>query len=105
MTNFSYIFWTSATLDEAKKIAHLLLSNKLIACASIIPYVISLFEWNGKIEEASEVKVLLKTKKEHYPAIRACIEENASYQVPEIILISWDDANPSYADWVEKSLK
>ncbi|HSW72499.1 MAG TPA: divalent-cation tolerance protein CutA [Chlamydiales bacterium] len=105
MTKYSYLFWTSANLDEAKKIAHLLLSKKLIGCASIIPHVISLFEWKGKIEEANEVKVILKTKKEHYSAIRSCIEENASYEVPEIILIEWDAANQPYLDWISETTK
>ena len=100
-----YIFWTSANLDEAKKIAHLLLSEKLIACASIIPHVISLFEWKGKIEEANEVKVLLKTKKVHYDAIRTIIQNHTSYDVPEIIFIAWDGVNQSYLDWIASSTK
>ena len=95
-----YIFWTCANSDEAKKIARGLLEKKLIACASIIPGVESIYRWEGNIEESQEVKVILKTKKERFADIRDYILKHGSYQVPEISAVKVEIANPKYLEWL-----
>lgn len=100
-----YIFWACANLEEGKKVARGLLEKHLIACASFIPHVESIYRWQGNIEEAKEVKVLLKTKKEFFNDIRDYILKHGSYQVPEISSIVVDMANPAYLKWLEEEIK
>jgi periplasmic divalent cation tolerance protein len=87
---------------EAKKIVHGLLEKRLIACASIIPEVESIFRWSGQIEEAREVKVILKTVSRHFAAIRDCILSECSYDVPEITQIDITGGHLPYLTWVEQ---
>ncbi len=95
-----YIFWTCGNREEAKKIIHLLLEKRLIACASIVPEVESIYRWEGKIEEAKEVKVILKTQAKWFEPICALILKHGSYEVPEISQVDVAAGNPRYLSWV-----
>jgi periplasmic divalent cation tolerance protein len=100
----NYIFWTCRDREEAKRIARLLLEKNLIACASLIPQVQSLYRWKGKVEEGEEVKVILKTQKKHFEAICDCILREGSYEVPEIVQIDTSHVYAPYAAWLKEEL-
>ena len=55
-------FVTAPNSDKAKEIAGGLVSNKLAACVNIIPGITSVYEWEGKIENDSEVLMMIKTR-------------------------------------------
>ena len=95
-----YVFWTCRDKTEAKKIIHGLLEAHLIACASILPGVESIYRWEGEVEESQEVKVILKTTCNQYNAIQKYILSHCSYEVPEIAQVHVADANPTYLSWV-----
>lgn len=95
-----YIFWTCRDKQEAKKIIHGLLDQRLIACASIIPEVESIYRWEEKIEESQEVKVILKTLNKHFNAIQNYIQKHCSYEVPEILQVDIVQGNSRYLSWV-----
>ena len=97
-----YIFWTCSEMQEAKSIVHDLLEKQLIACASLIPEVTSIYRWQGKIEENQEVKVILKTTENHFDAIQNYLQMHSSYDVPEIIQIDVKRGNPSYLSWISR---
>lgn len=78
----------------------ILLDQRLIACATIIPEVESVYRWEGKIEEGTETKVILKTLPNHYPAIQKAILAHCSYAVPEIVQVDVPSGNPNYFCWV-----
>ena len=59
---FSMAFVTAPTADVAKEMAGGLVSNKLAACVNIIPGITSVYEWEGKIENDSEVLMMIKTR-------------------------------------------
>ena len=96
-----YIFWTCRNEEEAKRIVRLLLEKNLIACASLIPHVESLYRWQGKIEEGREVKVILKTQKHHFEAICDCILREGSYEMPEIAQVDTAGVYAPYAAWLK----
>jgi periplasmic divalent cation tolerance protein len=100
----NYIFWTCRNDQEANTIIRQLLEKSLIACASIIPDVKSLYRWKGKIEESLEVKVILKTEKKHFDAICSYITSHSSYEVPEIVEIDVSSAYAPYAAWVKEEV-
>lgn len=100
-----YIFWTTSTLEEAQKIIHSLLKKKWIMCANIIPKVYSIYEWEGKVQQDEEVKVILKSDQAFYEKVCSEIENMGSYDVPEISCIEIDKAYPPYLEWLEEGLK
>jgi periplasmic divalent cation tolerance protein len=99
------ILWTCKDQKEAKKIILVLLERKLIACASIIPHVESFFQWQGKIEQAKECKVFLKTARKKFIAVRDYILAHASYEVPEILQLPIEQGNPTYLKWMQSEIK
>ena len=99
-TKLIYIFWTCRDKQEAKKIIHELLDQRLIACASIFPEVESIYRWEGKIEESQEVKVILKTSLKHFDSVQNYIQAHCSYEVPEILQVDVVQGNPRYLAWV-----
>ena len=99
------ILWTCKNADEARGIVQELLDQRLIACASIIPQVESLFRWQGKIEHAQECKVFLKTVRRHFFHVRDYIIDHSSYEIPEIIELKIEQDNPAYLAWVQSEVK
>ena len=99
-TALIYIFWTCRDQQEAKTIIHGLLAQRLIACASILPEVESIYRWEGKIEESREVKVILKSSSNHFETVQSYIQKKCSYEVPEILQVDIVRGNPSYLAWV-----
>jgi periplasmic divalent cation tolerance protein len=77
-----------------------LLDQRLIACGSIFPAIESVYRWEGKIEQNTETKVVLKTISRHFEAVRNYIESNCSYEVPEISQVDIIRGNPRYTSWV-----
>lgn len=100
MTGIICIFWTCQNEKEAKSIISDLLEKRLIACASIIPNITSLYVWKDKVEEGKEVKVIIKTKSDHFSTISKHIRKKGSYEVPEILQVEVSDGNPDYLSWV-----
>lgn len=99
-----YIFWTTSSIEEAKEIISFLIKKKWIMCANIIPKVHSIYEWEGKIVEEDEVKVILKSDQTFYEKICQEIQRMGSYDVPEISCVKIDLPYPPYLDWLEKGL-
>ncbi len=95
-----YIFWTCANETEAKNVARELLEKRLIACASLVPGVTSLYRWEGKVEEDEEVKVILKSQGKHFANIRDFIQAESNYEVPEIVQVDISQGSPSYLAWI-----
>jgi periplasmic divalent cation tolerance protein len=95
------IFITAPTADKGEEIARLLVSEGIAACASIIPRIRSVYNWNGKICEDEEVLLLVKSRKSLFPAIRDRVKSVHSYDVPEIISLPISDGLPEYLDWLK----
>ncbi len=98
------IYSTFPSKEEAEKISHILLKEKLIACCNIFPAHTSIYEWEGEICNEQEVAVIFKTIKSNINRVKDRIIENHSYDCPAII--SWDvnSQNNEYTKWLENSL-
>lgn len=83
----------------------LLLEKKLVACGNLIPGVESHYWWQGKIDSAREVLLLLKTKNSRSNAVVKMIRKNHSYDVPEVIVLPVSSGNPAYLKWISDSLR
>ena len=95
---------TAKDTVEAKKISDRLLQDKLIACANIIDGVQSVFWWQQKIDEAQEVLLVLKSRRDFFEKIVRTVKSLHSYEVPEIIALPILDGNPDYLRWIDESL-
>lgn len=101
MPKFIEIQCSCSNLEEARHICRQLVQERLVACAQITPVIESIYIWNNQLETCQESKISLKARAEHYEQIRAMIEKNSSYQVPEILYRHIEGGNCSYLEWME----
>ncbi|HIJ99049.1 TPA: divalent-cation tolerance protein CutA [archaeon] len=84
--------------DEAKKIGSILVEERLVCCANIIPKMDSLYIENEKVKETGEALLLMKTIA-NYEIVRKRVEELHSYEVPAIAAFDLAEINHSYNEW------
>ncbi|GAA5065264.1 divalent-cation tolerance protein CutA [Roseibacterium beibuensis] len=83
-----HVTTTCANLDQAREIAREVLTARLAACVNITPGVVSLFHWQGQIEEDTEVTLVAKTTPERRADLVAAIQRSHPYDLP---VISWEE--------------
>ena len=98
--SYILVLVTTSSKQEAEKIAQNLLEAKLIACANIIGPVSSHFHWDGKVEQAEEFLVLMKSRSDLFEKISETVGKLHSYEVPEIIALPIVAGSKAYLDWL-----
>ena len=99
------VFITTATIEEAQRIANILVSRRKAACVNIVPQVHSRFWWQGKIDSVDEALLVVKTKAARLDEIIGLVTENHSYEVPEIIALPIVGGNPDYLQWLDDEME
>lgn len=84
----------------AREIAQQLVEARLAACVQILPPMTSVYSWEGRIEEAPESLLLIKTVRSAYPALETRLRQIHPYQIPEIIVIPIVAGLPEYLAWM-----
>ncbi len=105
MTQALLVLTNLPDLASAQALAHSLVEQKLAACANILPAVQSVYRWQGALEQAEEVSVLLKTSEARYAELEAAIGALHPYAVPEIIAVPIVAGLPAYLAWVAAETK
>jgi periplasmic divalent cation tolerance protein len=91
--------------DSAAKLAHVLIERRLAACVNILSPCRSVYRWQGKIEDAEEFPVLIKTTRERYAELEAAIRSGHPYELPEIIAVPLAGGLSAYLEWVESETR
>ena len=86
--------------ETANAIALAAVEAKFAACVNILPRVQSIYRWQGGVESATEIPLLIKSTAASYPALEALIRERHPYDIPEIIALPIARGLPAYLDWV-----
>ncbi len=99
------IYVTCKDFEEAKKISKALLSQRLVACANILPEISSMFWWEGKIDQANEVPIILKTLKELSTEVINKIKSLHSYECPCIIGLPIEVGYEGFLKWIKEETR
>jgi len=103
--NFNILICNTPNIENAKLIAHNLVKEKLAACVNLFNGMTSIYEWEGNIEEETEVTMLIKSKSEFLNLIEERIIELHPYDTPEIIELKVVSSNTKYFEWMNGVLK
>lgn len=86
--------------DSAQRMADVLVSSRAAACVNILGACNSVYRWQGKVETAQELPLLIKTTRAAYAQVEALIREHHPYELPEIIAVPVDAGSSAYLQWV-----
>jgi periplasmic divalent cation tolerance protein len=94
------VLCTCGSRDEADSIASTLVNERLAACVNILPPVQSVYRWQGAVERADEILLVIKTTAARFSALRDRIQAIHSYDTPEIIAIEAAAGSERYLTWL-----
>ena len=87
-------------LAAARALARVLVEARLAACVSVGAPVESLYHWRGKIETATEVPLVVKTRSDRYVDVEAAIRAHHPYELPEILAVASLHGFAPYVEWI-----
>ncbi len=105
MTDKIVVLSTCGSAEEAEKLAHSLVEQRLAACVNVMPRIRSYYHWKDAIESADECLLIVKSTRDRMEAILASLGKEHSYEVPEVIALPVVDGSPDYLRWLETSLE
>ncbi|WP_417829925.1 divalent-cation tolerance protein CutA [Thalassospira sp.] len=100
-SEMSFLYVTVPDMEAARVIAGGAIREKLAACANILPQMTAIYEWNGDVEEESEIVVILKTSKTTALALAQWVEDHHPYEVPCILEVPLGRGNHGYVSWLQ----
>ncbi len=99
----SIVLTTAPSVDIAQRVVRAVVEERLAACGTLLPGATSIYRWQGAVEEAQEVQIILKTTTENVTKLIARVTEIHPYEVPEIICLQVADGLPAYLAWIDSS--
>lgn len=96
---------TVASRDEAHALGRLVVEAGEAACVNIVPGVTSVYRWEGRIEEAPEWLLVMKTTPARRAALEALVRAHHSYDVPEFLALPVWSGSEAYLEWLRASVR
>ena len=94
------VYVTAPSLAEAESLARLAVTQRLAACANILPGMRSLYWWQGRLEQADEVVLLLKTTADKADELVQALASAHSYECPCVVLLPIEGGHRGFLDWI-----
>lgn len=94
------VFTNAPDREVAARIAEALVDKRLAACVNVLAGCTSVYRWQGDIERAEEIPLLIKTRAARYPEVEATIRHLHPYELPEVIAVPVSQGLPEYLQWV-----
>ena len=91
--------------DTAMTIANALIAEKVAACVNMLGVCNSVYRWQGQVEQAEEIPLLIKTTGARYAALEAAIRKLHPYELPEIVAVPIAHGLPGYLHWVAEATR
>jgi periplasmic divalent cation tolerance protein len=99
-SQFCLVVSTAPDIATARGLAAAVLERKLAACVNLLPGVESHYWWQGKVENAQEVLLLMKTTRGLCDSLLSALPQFHPYEVPEAIVLPIESGLPAYLEWI-----
>jgi periplasmic divalent cation tolerance protein len=100
---FVIVLTTWPADQDAAAFARTLVDERLAACVNVLPPMQSIYRWEGKVEQATEHQLVIKTTAARVEALEARIGRLHPYEVPELLVVPISDGSASYLRWIQDS--
>ena len=94
------VYTTYPSIVEAETAGRALIERRLCACVNILPGMISHYRWQGEVERAEEVVMIIKTRASLAEDVRAAVKDTHSYSTPAFLVIAVESVDPAYLAWL-----
>lgn len=94
------VYGTCPSMEVAKMLAKAMLEARLVACVNLLPGMVSLYRWQGEMEEASEILLLAKTRNACLAPLKRLFAERHPYDEPALVALSVTDGLEGFLGWV-----
>lgn len=101
----NFIYMTAGSREEARKIGKELVIARLAACVNILDNMNSLYMWQGKVQDDSEIVMIAKTTEDRVPQLIEKVKSLHSYECPCIVSIPVSGGNQAFLDWIAEEVK
>ncbi|MEB2837100.1 MAG: divalent-cation tolerance protein CutA [Desulfurococcales archaeon] len=95
-----YVVLVTAPPSEAERLARALVERRLAACVNVVPGLRSVYWWEGRVEEAEESLLIIKTSGSALDSLLEAVKELHPYEVPEAIALPVEAGLGDYLEWV-----
>ena len=95
-----FVYTTYPSVVEAEMAGRGLIERGLAACVNILPGMISHYRWQGAIERAEEVVMIVKTRASLAEPVRAAVKAQHSYSTPAILVLPIESVDQTYFEWI-----
>jgi periplasmic divalent cation tolerance protein len=94
------VYTTWPSIVEAEKAGHAIVEKRLAACVNILPGMISHYWWQGQIERADEVVMIVKTRAALAEVVGEAVKALHSYDTPAIMVLPVESVDADYYRWL-----
>lgn len=95
-----FVYTTYPSVVEAEETGRAVVEAGLAACVNILPGMISHYRWQGAVERAEEVVMIIKTRATLAERVRARIKDKHSYDTPAIVVLPIESVDQTYFEWL-----
>ncbi len=95
---------TCPTQAVARRLGRRLIARRVAACVNIVPGLTSIYRWKGRIEQANEVLLIIKTTSGAFARLRREVLVAHPYETPEVIAMPVVAGHAPYRRWVQESV-
>lgn len=96
----SFVYMTCETEKQAEDIGAVLVERRLAACVNILPGMQSMYWWEGKVQRASEVVLIAKTRENLVDDLTQAVKAVHPYDVPCVVSVPINGGNPDFLAWI-----
>ena len=86
--------------EVADNLSKILVEERLVACAQVLPGLTSHYSWEGQLERSEEVLIILKTLQVRLAELETRVRQLHPYDVPQFVALSASHVEENYARWV-----
>lgn len=103
MSSFVIVLTTFPAEGNADVLARMLIDERLAACVNILPPMQSIYRWEGKVDDATERQLIIKTAASRVDALKEKLLEVHPYELPELLVIPVTGGSEKYLEWIAAS--
>jgi len=100
-----FVYMTAADKSEATEIGRTLIHERLAACVNILDNMVSLYWWEGSVQQGSEAVLIAKTTSELVEPLVERVKQLHSYQCPCVVALPIQAGNADYLAWIRSETR